>query len=286
MKKLIYFLFSKGFIIPFLCAGVLLVKCIITSGEKYMWMDEILTYLPASLSFGDMMSFMSDKINAGNYLYFIVIWGWAKIFSTSALSLRLFSSIGFCLSIFLTWTTLKRVYGLWSASIAIVIVFLNSSLILSQNAEARFYGMLFALVSALFYVTVYNINKTHTDRKTLVFLFLINGALPLTHLFGFVYSLLFLFAVVIVDYKKGHLRPSYYISSLAGWLLFVPFIPAFTKALELSQPHFWIPIPEALDLKNSYLKELKIYIKAGIVLILCIYVFGIFEEQSFIYFQF
>ncbi len=51
---------------------------------------------------------------------------------------------------------------MWSTSIAIVIVFLSSSLILTQNSEARFYGMLFALVSVLFHISVKNIDKNNT----------------------------------------------------------------------------------------------------------------------------
>lgn len=260
MKKIVDILFTKGFIFPISCAVMLIVKCVNESLTKYMWMDEILTYFPSSLSFFEMLSFVNDKINAGNYAYFITIWFWAKLFSATALSLRLFSSLCFCLSILLIWLALKKMYGLWSSSIAVLIVFLSSALIINQNSEARFYGMLFAELSALFFITVNNSNKKDVSKGTLISLFLLNGLLPLTHLFGFIYSALFLCSTIISDLKGGRFRSTYYIVSLSGWMLFIPFFPSFKRTLELSKPHFWIKQPLLNDLTSFYLSESVIYL--------------------------
>lgn len=244
-------------------------------------MDEILTIFPSSFSsFNDMLAFATDKINVGSYLYFVTVWGWAKIFSSSALALRLFSCIGFCIGLFLTWTTLRKVYGAFCSSVAVIIVFLNSYLILGQNAEARFYGMLFGLLSALFFITVENVNNRHVTIQTKISLLLINGCLPLTHIFGFAYSLMFLIATILVDFKRGYLRFTYYLSSLAGWMLFVPFISSFKRTLELSRPHFWISKPSVSDLMEYFLGEEGIYQRAALIIAALLLLSLFFKKAS------
>jgi hypothetical protein len=274
MQKTVRSVFQNGYIFPILCSVILLAHCIYISHYKYMWMDEILTYYPSSYhSFRDMLSFMADKINASNFLYFIFTWSWAKLFSTSELSLRLFSSIAFCVAATFIWATLRRVYGVWSASIVVILIFLNSPLIIYQNSEARFYGMFLALTASLFYLTIKNLSERRLRWPLSLSLFIVNGFLPLIHPFGFAYSLLFLMAVAIVDWKNGQLRWKYYGMSLAGWLLFVPFIPAFRTAMDLSKPHFWIPRPRPEDLKNYYLgEESKVMMMfVGIVVVLLLW---------------
>lgn len=65
---------------------------------------------------------------------------------------------------------------------------------------------------------------------------------------------------MIMDWRVKKLRWWYYASSLSGWVLFVPFIPAFKKVVELSDPHFWIPTPAFTDLLNLYTLEHKSFV--------------------------
>ena len=252
LKKINY----SEYAVPFLCALTLIIHCILTSQQKSMWLDEIVTYYPASMpNFQQMLSFINDKINCGSYFYFILIWFWAKLFSASELSLRLFSSLGFCVAMTVTWSMLKQIHGFWSASLSTLVIFLGSDLILFQNSEARFYGLLLALSAILCKLLVETSECMNFDLWIALRLALLNGLLPLSHPFGFLYSCIFISVSLLNDCRRGFLRPWYYFCSLAGWSLFIPFIPAFLKQQELSMPHFWILKPNLQDLVLIYIGD-------------------------------
>ena len=247
-------------IIPVLTGLLLLWNCYEVSQARYFWFDEVLTYYPAAMpTYAEMYAFITDKINCGHYLYFMAVWFYSQLAGASELSLRLFSSVGVIAGLFLLWSTLRRAHGFWPASLSTTFVFLFSRTVVAQNAEARFYGMLIAFSSALIYLT----NSYNQDSKLrwrqLAALFVVNGALPLVHPFGFVYSLLVLAVVFGCDALKKRLRPAYYLSSLGGWLLFLPFLPAFLRQRELSKPHYWIGEPDLNTLLMHYLQS-KIYL--------------------------
>ncbi|MEN9921704.1 MAG: hypothetical protein RLZZ517_682 [Candidatus Parcubacteria bacterium] len=223
-------------------------------------MDEILTYYSASRpTFFSMLSFATDSINAGNYAYFIIVWFWSKIFSPSIVSLRLFSSLGVAVGAILLFVSLKKIYGEKSATLATLITFAFSTIIMFQNSEARFYGLLIALTCLLFFISIKYEEEKKPNKFIIIQLFLINGLLPLVHFFGFAYSLLFTLSVFLSDLIHKRLRWWYYFYSFAGWVLFLPFIPAFKKTLELSKPHFWILKPNIDTLINLYASEKSMY---------------------------
>jgi len=236
-----------------LMVPVLLLHCYAVSGTRAMWMDEVLTYYPASMpSFDRLMAFITDSINVGHYFYFITIWLWSQFFSTAEISLRLFSSLSLCVAMIFTWLALKRSHGHWPATLSTLVVFSTTPLVLYHNSEARFYGMLMALSAMLLYLTQRARGLCRFEWKTALGLFLLNGLLPLTHPFGFVYSAVFTVVVFIHDMSRRRNRPWYYLSSMAGWLLFVPFVPAFTEQLSLLEPHYWITEPTLFDLVSVY----------------------------------
>ena len=258
-------------IAPLLACLVLIIHCVTISTHKYMWMDEILTYYPASLPrFSDLLLFINDKINCGHYLYFIVIWIWSKIFTSSELSLRLFSSLGFCCGLLVHWRTLRSFYGVIPVTIGVFFAFLCSPVILRQNAEARFDGMLLAISAILLNVTIREWNQRKFNDRTALKLILLNGLLPLTHPFGFLYSLLFTGIVAISDLAQKNPRWWYYSSSFAGWIFFVPFIPAFLRQSELSEPYFWILKPPFQSLVDTVFGDhfLPFLIPIGLVFLL------------------
>jgi len=246
----------KELVWPILGCICLLIVCVITSGQKLLWMDEILSYYPASISsFSKMIVFINDKVQCGHPFYFISLWLWAKAFSASEVSLRLFSSLGFCCALLVTWSMLRKIYDSWSATLSTLTVFLGASLILDQNSEARMYGLLLFLCALLSQQTIdLPIDPSFNKRKAIMQV-LLNGLLPLTHPFGFVYSFMHIVAAVLIDLRRGVFRSWYYLSAFAGWFLYIPFIPAFLKQSELSKPHFWIWKPSLQDLTSLYVGD-------------------------------
>ncbi len=240
-------------VIPVFCLCLLVLNCISNSRGKYLWFDELLTYYPTTLpTFSQMLDFTLDKVNGGHYLYFILMWFFGKIFWVSALSMRLFSCLGVCIAFILTWITLQREKGFYAATAAVPYVFLTTPLILYQNSEARFYGMFLMGGALLLFITAKFKSDNLFSFKKAACLFGAHGVLPLIHPFGFLYSLIFLGGTILSDLRKKQLRYWYYLSSLSGWLMFIPFIPSFLIQNELRYPHYWIPRPSWGDLKNLY----------------------------------
>ena len=119
------------YVVPALAITSLVISCIIISSKKFFWNDELYSYyFLADQSFTHMLGAFHDKINNTPPLYFLLGWLWARVFGSTELSLRLFSSLGMCIACVTVWITLRRTYSFWSASIGVLSIFCTSSLIL------------------------------------------------------------------------------------------------------------------------------------------------------------
>ncbi|MFC2173065.1 glycosyltransferase family 39 protein [Acidobacteriota bacterium] len=107
----------------------LVFSCILFSGRKYFWYDELLSYyLISDDSFIHMLRALADHVDSSPPLYYMLGWAWAKIFGTSELSLRMISCLGICLSCWIIYSLLKQVYTFWPALIGVLSVFCCSNL--------------------------------------------------------------------------------------------------------------------------------------------------------------
>jgi hypothetical protein len=195
-----------------------------------------------------MLGAFHDKLNNTPPLYFLLGWLWAKVFGSTELSLRLFSSLGMCIACAITWITLRRTYNFWSTSIGVLSVFCTSNLILSQNAEARMYG-LFLVLCALGLFQYDSINRS--SKFTWEVLFsntCIHAAIVNTHLFGLFYSAAIAFSLIVRDKYFKVFRPKVYLSILLSWLSLILYIPSFINQADAGNPRTWIPIPTLKDL--------------------------------------
>ena len=112
------------YIVTVLAITSLLVSCVIVSSRKFFWNDELYSYYFLSdPSFTHMLGAFHDKINNTPPLYFLLGWLWARVFGSTELSLRLFSSLGMCLACTIVWIVLRRTYSFWPASIGSLGVF-------------------------------------------------------------------------------------------------------------------------------------------------------------------
>jgi uncharacterized membrane protein len=146
-----------------------------------------------------MLTAFHNKINNTPILYFVTGWCWDKIFGSSELSYRLFSSITICIALVAVWTTLRRRYNFWPTTIGTLAVFCTSAIILNQNSEARMYG-LFLAVSALAFCLYDNFYIKHSPSlKSLVINAGIHVAIIHTHLFGPFYSAGILLSLIVSD---------------------------------------------------------------------------------------
>lgn len=263
---------SQGeYVVPALAIVSLLISCVIVSSKKFFWNDELYSYyLLADPSFTHMLGAFHDKINNTPPLYFLLGWLWARVFGSTELSLRLFSSLGMCLACGIVWITLRRNYNFWSASIGTLGVFCVSDIILSQNAEARMYGLFLALCSLA--LLQFDINNRISKYSWKIFLSnaCIHAAIVNTHLFGLFYSGAIIFSQVVRDRYFKVFRPKIYIAIVVGWISLVFYIPSFLNQSDAGNPRTWIPIPVLKDLIDFLSLSLSSFSNLVILLVLLV----------------
>lgn len=241
------------YLVPALAVMSLLVSCLILSSKRYFWNDELYSYyLLSDHSFIHMLSAFQDKINNTPPLYFILGWIWAHVFGATELSLRLFTSLGISIACIVVWMTLRRAYDFWSTSIGTLSVFCTSSIILSQNAEARMYGLFLAVCSFGLLQFEINNRESRSSWWILISNFVINAAIVNTHLFGLFYSGAVLFSQIIADKYSSRFKPKIYLSIVLSWLSLILYIPSFLNQADAGNPRAWLSIPSLEDLINLF----------------------------------
>jgi Dolichyl-phosphate-mannose-protein mannosyltransferase len=237
------------YVVPALGTVSLIISCVVFSAKKYFVNDELLSYyLLSDKSFFHMLSAFHDKINAAPPLYFLLGWIWASIFGASELSLRLFSCLGMCAALWLVWATLRRTYGFWPTTIAVLSVFCTSGIVLWQNAEARWYGlfMAFCALGLLLYDTA--CKESRFSRGLLIATACTHGAIVNTHLFGLIYSGALLLSLILRDRCFKVVRIQLYLSIALSWLSLLPYIPSFLNQADAASLRTWLPKPVLGDL--------------------------------------
>lgn len=244
----------REYLLPGLAVLVLLISCAIVSSKKYFWNDELLSfYLLDDRSFFHMLVAWSDKFNQAPPFYFILGWVWDKLFGSTELPLRLFSSMTIGLACLTIWTVLRRTYDFWSTTIGTLSVFCLSELVLYHNAELRMYG-LFTAVCAFGLLQFDSINRNQKlSRKSLSINSITHGLIVLTHLYGVFYSTAILGSFLIRDRYFKVFRINVYLSVLAGWIILIPLAPLIINQSNNSAKWFYaFTFPETINLLTPF----------------------------------
>lgn len=246
---------------PFLASGIqwflpaslvtfFVARSLVLSGKRLMYFDELLTWYPTAAPFHSMLSSTADTINASPPLYFVAIWSWAKLFGASADSLRFFSTLAIGVAIIAMFAVLKRTYGALAAYVALTVAFLAPEIV-SQSVNARFYALVLAEVA----VGILLYQALLRGRQSLGLLALntfVHASLVMTHYFGPLYSAAILGGVVLTGVSQRLIPWRIVLSIVAGWLVFLPWIPVFLRHTQMVKPTFAIPVPTFDDLRGYY----------------------------------
>jgi hypothetical protein len=241
-----------------LCGSLvsLVVSCILWSPYKQAWMDEIFTWKEVSdRSLWHLYYAIQHGADGGQPLFYTTAWLWAKAFGTGVLTLRLYSCIAMCGALLVTWRTIRRFYGVWATAFGVLTMWGTSGLLLSQNADARFYGLYMLTVAISVDIYTRLAARPVPTRLLLVLTLLSQAALVLTHVLGLIYSGLILLALILFDAAKGHFRVKVYFFHAAGWLALLVWIPAIRASMAAGKPHGWIEMPTITNLFTAYLFE-------------------------------
>ena len=121
---------------------------ILTINDQSIATDEALTTYEASLPFGAMLHTVAH-IETTPPLYFVLIWGWAKVFGTGAVALRSVSMLAGIALVPLAYLAARDLFSRRSGLLAAALIAVNPFMIW-YSQQARTYMLLATLSTAAF----------------------------------------------------------------------------------------------------------------------------------------
>jgi hypothetical protein len=235
----------------------LVVSCILWSARKQPWVDEIYTWIEVrDPSLFHLYRAIEHGADGGMPLFYTTAWLWARLTGTTTLGLRFYSCAAICGALAVLWFTLRRAYGFRSSAFGLLMVWGTSSLLLDQNAEARFYGLYLLTFAVAVSVYLRMTERKEPGTRLLIWGLLSQAALVSSHVFGILYGGSLLCALAVSDIRKGWVRPKVYCMCAAGWVALVPWAPAIRASIAAGKPRSWIMPPQLADLPAAYALEM------------------------------
>jgi hypothetical protein len=243
--------FARVWALPAALAVVFVARCVILSSKRLLLGDEFFTWYPVSASFHAMLASTSDTLNTAPPLYTIGAWLWAAVFGNSAASLRILSALALSVAVFAMFKVLNRAYGPLAAAAALTVAFVDPEL-LSQSVSARSYTLVLAEMALGILLYQQMMAQPRPSLGLLAANVGLHACLVMTHYFGLIYSGVILAAVLLTCFLRRRSPLRAVLSIVAGWLVFVPWIPVLLLHLQMGKPTFWIPVPTARDLAGYF----------------------------------
>jgi mannosyltransferase len=156
---------------------------ILTVDNQSFWTDEALTAYEARLPFGAMLNTVAH-VETTPPLYFVLVWGWAKIFGTSEAALRSVSTLAGVALVPIAYLSARELVSRWAGVIAAAFVAVNPFMVW-YSQEARAYMLLALLTGAgfLWFVRA----RSDPTRRNLTWWAACSALALMTHFFaGFV----------------------------------------------------------------------------------------------------
>ncbi len=255
-------------IAPLSVVCVLLTSCLLSSARKDMWLDEGFTVqLLGDRSVFHMMHALAHAADGGMPLYYLLAYGWGRLFGINLLSLRLLSSLFVCVGVLLLWSTLRKAYSLMAVCLGVTVTTLTSVLVLTQNAQARYYGFYFACAALVFALQSRLWHVSRPGWKLLIATIAAHVALMMSHPFGIFYSLVAIYALLFSDYRRGELRLRLYLALASSWLVLVIWVQPMIRLHDVAVPHNWLPPLTFSDVLSFYSFSSPVLLFAILVII-------------------
>jgi mannosyltransferase len=153
---------------------------IVTIDNQSFWADEALTAYEAGLPFGTMLHTVA-RFETTPPLYFVVVWGWARLFGTANIALRSVSAIAGVALVPIAYLCARELVSRRAGVLAAAFVAVNPFMIW-YSQEARSYMLLATLSGASFLWFLRS--RRDPSRQHLLWWAVFSAAAVMTHFFA------------------------------------------------------------------------------------------------------
>lgn len=236
---------TVGALTAFTLLGFAVVNACLSLPKSPFWWDEVLShFLLADPDFRHMWDALRDHINCSTPLYWISAWGWARIFGDGELSLRLFSAVAIFPAAWFLFMSMARGLGAKATSIAIVLAFVGSRLVVGHSIEARAYSWFLAATAFALYATVRTM-RASVRPGSLVLLTVSQAALVMTHTLGMIYAVVLLSFPLCRCALRRHWQKGWKIlcAGVAGQMALLLWVPALRIYSQMDADKPEVPAP-------------------------------------------
>lgn len=214
----------------------------IKSHKYYLGHDEFITaVLAGNPSLPEMLDTIRNGGETNPPFYFILEWLVARGFGTGETAMRALSAVSMTLAAIVVFFTLRSIVTPVNAALAVGMVFGLSREVFWDMLWARYYG-LFILLAALLAFLFVRINTGGTvRRRDVLFVFLVHTAMVYLHLYGALFSGMFLVAQLFLDWLRGRWRWATPGAVVGAWATFLWWAPAVPKQFAVTSIGTWTP---------------------------------------------
>lgn len=248
------------------CSLGILIAAAMASGKEYFGNDELITALLVSNpSFPEMWSAIRRGGELNPPLYFVLEWVMARVFGPGELSLRALSGLSIALGGWVLYFTVRPLTGPRLAALAVALVLGLSRDVFYFAREARYYGVLFLLVTLGIFFLLRFATDRPVRRRDCVLVFLVHCAMVYLHLYGLIYSGVLFVAMAAMDLLRGKWRWGLLGAVAAAWVAFCAWVPATLQQFKSVSQGVYTP-PEFLKL-GFFVEELSLQTPLALVLL-------------------
>lgn len=250
-----------------LFAVCMLAAAWIQSHKEFLSNDELITTILASNpSFSEMWNTIRRGGELNPPLYFIMEWVLVRCFGTGDFAMRALSGISVTLAGWVLYFTLRRLTGPSVAAVAIALVLGLSRDVFHFAKVARYYGVLFLLVSLGVLLLIRLTADRPVTRRVYLLIFAVHWAMVYLHLYGLIYSGVLFVAMAMMEILRGRLRWGVLGAVVAAWVSFCAWLPATFQQFKSVSQGVYTP-PNFLKL-GWFVEELALQTPMALVLLL------------------
>jgi hypothetical protein len=257
-----------------LVASILL-AAVWQSNKAFFNNDELCTaVLVSNPSFSQMWNTIRHGGELNPPLFFALEWVVARLCGPTELMLRAISMVSVALAGGLLFLTIRPLTGPRLAAVAISLVFGLSRDVFYFSTQARYYALLFLLVSlGVFLALRLQSAGQPSRRRDYLLVFLTHCAMVYLHLYGLLFSGTLLLAMVAADAVRGQFRWRLYAAVLTAWAAFGLWIPTMLRQLKIVSGGVFVP--PGYNTFGVFFEELALQIPLATVFLLILLLGGL-----------